>query len=484
MSSFTHYIGLAIIGALLYGVIKCVYNLTLHPLARFPGPLLHRATRLSSCARLIQGRLPYDVLDLHRQYGHVVRIAPDELSFAHADAWKEIYGRRPMGTSAAGPEELPKYSTFYRNAGLPHSIVNEDRENHALLRRMLSPGFSERALRNQEPVIGGYVDLLMRQLHRHSKVRETDVQGDDDLDLSGTGCESTLELQGQQVGAPKPVDLKDWYIWTTFDVIGDLCFGEPFGGLERGRYDPWVAQLNSAGPISAWLWTIKYLGWDRVLVRLMRWLVLNRVELARRTTERLQRRMAMPTERLDLVAGLLKKREGSALEPLQIRVNVGTLVLAGSETTSTLLCGVTFLVLKHREVMMRLREEVRSSFAREEDITISSVTKLTYMSACLDEALRCYPPAAAGMPREVPTGGTTVAGEILPEGTACAVWQWSLFHNENLAHAEMRLILSKLIFNFDMELVDPGDDWLNQKSYLFWHKTPLKVYLTAVRRNE
>ncbi|KAF4921139.1 Cytochrome P450 monooxygenase ATR14 [Colletotrichum fructicola] len=436
MSSFTHYIGLAIIGALLYGVIKCVYNLTLHPLARFPGPLLHRATRLSSCVRLVQGRLPYDVLDLHRQYGHVVRIAPDELSFAHADAWKEIYGRRPMGTSAAGPEELPKYSTFYRNAGLPHSIVNEDRENHALLRRMLSPGFSERALRNQEPVIGGYVDSLMRQLHRHNKVRETDVQ---------------------QVGAPKPVDLKDWYIWTTFDVIGDLCFGEPFGGLERGRYDPWVAQLNSAGPISAWLWTIKYLGWDRVLVRLMRWLVLNRVELARRTTERLQRRMAMPTERLDLVAGLLKKREGSALEPLQIRVNVGTLVLAGSETTSTLLCGVTFLVLKHREVMMRLREEVRSSFAREEDITISSVTKLTYMSACLDEALRCYPPAAAGMPREVPTGGTTVAGEILPEG---------------------------LIFNFDMELVDPGDDWLNQKSYLFWHKTPLKVYLTAVRRNE
>lgn len=42
----------------------------------------------------------------------------------------------------------------------------------------------------------------------------------------------------------------------------------------------------------------------------------------------------------------------------------------------------------------------------------------------------------------------------------------------------MRLALAKLIWNFDPELDDDSDKWMdNKKSFLVWEKTPLLVHL-------
>lgn len=51
----------------------------------------------------------------------------------------------------------------------------------------------------------------------------------------------------------------------------------------------------------------------------------------------------------------------------------------------------------------------------------------------------------------------------------------------SLAYAEMRTILARLLFNFDMELADPELDWFDQKVFFLWTKLPLNVYLTPVR---
>ncbi|KAL8335865.1 hypothetical protein RB598_009858 [Gaeumannomyces tritici] len=515
-------------------VLKCIYNLTLHPLARFPGPFLCRATRLAYCRRLVSGRLPFEILDLHKKYGDVVRIAPDELSFAHPTAWLEIYGHRPHGSD--GPEELPKYQTYFRNAGMPPSIVNEDRENHALIRRLLAPGFSERTMRDQEPIIGGYVDLLIKQLHANCSVpdsnQDQDAASPVSLD-SGDGAAGARPLRnrrpktssaGHETGdGRKMIIMSNWLTWTTFDIIGDLVFGEPFGCLARGRYDPWVSQINHAGPATAYIWTLKYLGLDVVVLPVaMAWM--RRQRLARETTAKLRRRMELGADgRPDLIGGLLRKQSDWNLEYWRIRVNVGTLVLAGSETTATLLCGVTFLLVSHPPALERLAAEVRSAFSSQADITMLSVARLPYMLACLNEALRAYPPAAVGLPRVVPPGGATVAGEYLPAGTACAVWQWATYHNDkyfkdpfgfhperfmnhpdfaddnldmfqpfsfgprncigkNLAYAEMRLVLAKLVFNFDMTAVEDTQGWMDQKAYIMWAKKPLNVYLTPAVR--
>ena len=69
-----------------------IYNLFLHPLAgRFPGPKLWAASRLPFIYCLLTGKLIHRQRELHEKYGDVIRIAPDEVSFANERAWDDIY---------------------------------------------------------------------------------------------------------------------------------------------------------------------------------------------------------------------------------------------------------------------------------------------------------------------------------------------------------------------------------------------------------
>lgn len=49
----------------------------------------------------------------------------------------------------------------------------------------------------------------------------------------------------------------------------------------------------------------------------------------------------------------------------------------------------------------------------------------------------------------------------------------------NLAYHEMRLIMAKILFNFDLGLDDSCSEWWNQRIFGLWEKPPLKVYITA-----
>lgn len=53
----------------------------------------------------------------------------------------------------------------------------------------------------------------------------------------------------------------------------------------------------------------------------------------------------------------------------------------------------------------------------------------------------------------------------------------------SLAYAEMRLIMVKLLWTFDVELVEPEKDWMvEQRVFALWEKPPLQVKLTPVKR--
>lgn len=56
-----------------------------------------------------------------------------------------------------------------------------------------------------------------------------------------------------------------------------------------------------------------------------------------------------------------------------------------------------------------------------------------------------------------------------------------------VADAEMRLILAKILYNFDLSLsskMKDGGDWIaGQNTWSLWDKTPLLVDLTPVERN-
>lgn len=105
------------------------------------------------------------------------------------------------------------------------------------------------------------------------------------------------------------------------------------------------------------------------------------------------------------------------------------LVAAGSETTATLLSGVTYLLLSNPEAMAKLKIEIRNAFYSADEITIASASRLPYMLACLNEALRMYPPVTGSTVRQIAAGGATIAGHVLPGGTLAECQQWAMHHS-------------------------------------------------------
>ena len=52
-----------------------------------------------------------------------------------------------------------------------------------------------------------------------------------------------------------------------------------------------------------------------------------------------------------------------------------------------------------------------------------------------------------------------------------------------MAYAEMRIILAKVLFAFDLELVEKERDWMGeQRVFTLWDKGALMVKVTPVQR--
>lgn len=171
---------LGIIGAFFVRELSIViYNFYFHPLKSFPGPKLWIAFPVLRYVAQCQGTFDERMVTYHRHYGEVVRFTNDSLSFATAQAWKDIYGY------GHGQTQWPKQE--FRSSSASENILFSNDANHAKFRKALSHAFSEQALRLQEPLIKKYIDMLIDALH-------------------------------EEAGNGKDVDMTMWYNLTTFDI--------------------------------------------------------------------------------------------------------------------------------------------------------------------------------------------------------------------------------------------------------------------------
>lgn len=292
-SSLTHWSLARQIQLTGYFALGAIYNLFFHPLRHYPGPLLYRASKLPRAVRILRGRWTRDLLGLTEAYGPVVRVAPNELVYTAGEAWRDIYSHH-NGAAAKG-EEFEKDAKFYRSRGLPPNILSETRDNHALIRRQLSHGFSEKSLREQEPIVKGYVDLLMKRLHERCP-----------SPVSATGAKNASP---PQPSTKSVFDMRQWFNFITFDVIGDMAFGEPFGCLEKGEVDEQVAFFEKGLQTGGQTYFMKEIGADRLTSWLFLRIASFRKTLVEKMSAVLRRRMNLNVERSDLIEGLLKKNE-------------------------------------------------------------------------------------------------------------------------------------------------------------------------------
>jgi hypothetical protein len=84
-------LGWAAASLLLFVICRALYLVFLHPLSKVPGPRLAKITELWRTNRYIRGYWHRDILDLHRKYGPVVRISPNEVSIVSPELSKTVY---------------------------------------------------------------------------------------------------------------------------------------------------------------------------------------------------------------------------------------------------------------------------------------------------------------------------------------------------------------------------------------------------------
>jgi hypothetical protein len=138
----------------------------------------------------------------------------------------------------------------------------------------MNHAFSEQALRSQESIITGYIDLMISKLHE--------------------------KAQSQSA-----VDMMRWMNATTFDVTGDLAFGEPFGALEADANHSWVENTFHGLKWLRWMAPLRVYSivGAPIFALLRMWPALERAR--KRHTgpldQRLEKRLNMKTERNDFL---------------------------------------------------------------------------------------------------------------------------------------------------------------------------------------
>jgi len=109
-----------------------------------------------------------------------------------------------------------------------------------------------------------------------------------------------------------------------------------------------------------------------------------------------------------------------------------TLIVAGSDTSSTTMSAVMYYLLTNPDAMTRLKQEVHCTFQNAEEICMGpKMQTCSWLRACIDEAMRMSPAVAGLLPREVMEGGFGIPelGLFLPAGVQVGVSSYVIQHN-------------------------------------------------------
>ncbi|KAJ5176982.1 cytochrome P450 [Penicillium canariense] len=257
-----HWAKIAQAGAIAYAIYYVCYALymtTLSPKAKFPGPLLRKFSYLPCAFSSFQGLESHAVRDLPAQYGPVVRVSPDLVSFTAPTSWKEIYGYPAVKFKKSGYRQL--------RPGVP-DLLTANGPDHARQRAALNRAFSDQALREQEHYFQEHIDLFLTRLDQR--------------------CSGKENL----------VNIGQWFEFLAFDIIGTLAFSSSFDCLLNEDYHPWVTLLINFFKSTHYFLTAKMLGIFfpiALLVGPIRHLLKGQEHL-RRSYAKVQERLKLPPD--------------------------------------------------------------------------------------------------------------------------------------------------------------------------------------------
>ncbi|KAI1494093.1 cytochrome P450 [Biscogniauxia mediterranea] len=505
--------------------VRALWRRYASPLRAYPGPVLASFTRLWKVISTAKENTHWDHIELHKKYGPIVRIAPNEVSFSSPHVARQVLsaGKRFYKTD------------FYRVFPPVQNpdIFTEIREDvHAMKKKVANVPYSMAAMRQLSPFIDDTIELLVRQLDAYCFPNRNH---EDDTDVTTV----MVETQKQR----HTVDLGAWLHYFAFDVLGEIAFSRSFGFLDAG-YDKENAihTIDDSQKYNGIVGQVPEL--DLVLrrnplLRMFPYFDPANNLISRIAREQMGKRRPFDMEREgkgagtdgreDLLSSLIR---GHLKDPTKFHegdifaVSHGA-IFAGSDSTASTMQSFFWLVLSHPRVHAALAAEIADAVRAGAvpatgNIQWTESQGLHYFQACLKEAMRLRPAVGLSITRYAPPEGVDIDGHHFAAGTRLALNGWVLHRDQevfgpdadvyrperwledeerarvmerfmfqfgggshvcigrNLALLEINKVIPRLLRDFDFQLVDPERE-LKAKATFFVVQEGLEVYIS--RRN-
>ncbi|KAK4555027.1 hypothetical protein LTR86_007793 [Recurvomyces mirabilis] len=476
--------------------LRFFYYKLASPLRNYPGPFLASGSRAWKVISTWRGKTETDHIKIHEQYGPIVRIAPNELSFSSPSAAREILA------AGKGFHKTDFYGVFPPPEN--PDIFTETREAvHSVKKRYASNPYS------------------MATMQQNSQyIEETERQFRAKLD--------TMTQTPDQF-----CNLGDYLHYYAFDVLGEIAFSKKFGFIEAG-YD-----LEKAiKTIDDMQWYDGIIGqipeWDfafrrNPLWKFVPWLNSGNFLITRMALSEMADRKKLGSKELDnrkdLMSQLFAAHEKApeTFKEGDVFAVAHGAIFAGSDSTASTMQSFCHHVLREPAIYGKIKKEIDDATAQgklSEMPQWNEVQALPYFQACLKEAMRVRPAVGLNITRHVPPEGADIDGKRFPGGTRVALNAWVLHRNaevfgadpklfrperwlegdakmdrhlytfgggshlcigKNLALLEMNKTLPLLFRDFEFELLKPHED-LKYHSTFFVVQSGLEVRISKRNR--
>ncbi|KIW83859.1 hypothetical protein Z517_03105 [Fonsecaea pedrosoi CBS 271.37] len=393
---------LVIIAWLSLQVAQALYNVLLHPLRNYPGPLAAQASGwYKTYIELFLQRSWTDVLvELHQRYGKLITLRTSMLHFSNPQAYHDIYNN---------VNRWDKNRELYECFGEDHSSFGFLRYHEAKQRKdVLQPLFSRRNILQMQTLVRKNMD------HLADRLSEDFVAG-------------------------KSSDLFFAFRCFTMDTITGFCFAKSVNAIDVPDYNaPIIEAMEASGPAFI---QFKHLPLFRKFVFS---LPPNIAMKASPETAGLTRLQVILRDQVDQVTAnpsILKEaphpiiyhrlldpevHKGQPIPNKQsLYEEAQALMFGGGDTVgNTLIFGFNqILQPSNEELYQSLREEIRSVWPdlAAPPSSFEVFESLPLLTATIKESLRVAPGVVSPLLRVVPAKGATIASHRIPPGTVVGI---------------------------------------------------------------
>ncbi|KAL6832135.1 cytochrome P450 [Trichoderma camerunense] len=367
--------------ATLLFAIHLIRRLT-SPLSKIPGPAVSKFTSLVLKWKEIKALRTVYIHQLHQQYGPVVRIAPNEVSFTSWEALKEIY------CSGGSGYDKTEFYDLFKIYGRRTMFTTLNKADHAKRKRILADRYANSNVMKSASVTGVQ--------ERSSKFvrRCTSAPGgvsDIFMALHAYACDCITHHLFHPYGTDCITKKEDE------EMMHQVAADDSLQNRLISHYAPTLHRLFSR---------VLYLFAKPRETPLADDYVLETSQLSGTASFTLMSRFDEKTGDLDYI-----DKAAECLDHMA----------AGIDTTGDGLCFLLWELSQSRSlgIQRKLTEELRANPEMPFD-------KLPFLDAVVCEGLRCFPPIPMSLPRYVPQGGRSIDGFWLPEKTVVSCQAYSV----------------------------------------------------------